>query len=912
MFISELFVSGKYTFQAISKAFTVYTRSSTTSTTWKILQQNVLQYLQKEIEDFDNIEEDLEVTQQSIYENFLRQALQYRYSLSTPLGLSIPDEDEVEIIKMDHVSYLIPVSDLDAACLGGDTEIIQSLSSNPADVDDFNQLLQSLSNILSLLGEDFLNKLIRSLQSTSSPIDCVKNQFDKIQKLTDSNDEFENTSSKISDVDSAVEMLVVCLEDLGCQNDAEDAFSCSHQLSDNGIEILMRSLERFIKDRLRLSLLLLIFTELMDLQGKVQSDVELKVSIYSALWWITKAKSEQVSNQIESSLQNLSIREQGEKLLTTNGSLMYEYLKSNASICLSTFTNFNELLTKQMIPEATKAIVKTLWPCGPTYMFPQFLLHHSQFKSLEMYMGTLLLPWCKFQPSYATYLLAQCHLHNGEHSKAADEMIKAVELIHEDEHFLHHILKTDTNKSSRFEIQMEYFSKVIDIFEKRQLHNQVIQLAKCAITFSPNHNQSLSLRYSTIFQQCLALAQYEQAFRAIVCNPNYDLRKTCLRSLIVKLYEKKEFKKLINFTYGELENDFIMIMEERARSSEMSDLQHPTQYDLLYSFHIFNKNYRRAASMMYEQYERYLSNSSLNQSLPVQSIRRQQQCLVSTATCLSSLDPEHQYVVHRCEYLNEEDCDDVSERGSIVIKQFSEIQKELMLIDAKIKLANDPEMNLSPNLQLSTGETITYLLYAGYYDDAFLICNKFKFEVKSVFRSLATRCVHSSYTESSEVNNWLDKNQNSISLKHGYSCASDLAWLLLRKYLRQMNSNENYRKVLDVLLGFRANLPDWFINDYKKINCPELIRTLICFDYLEVATRLSLDYISGVMGFRPEEFGIQNTLRKFKYPVWIPCNEIQQLMNILNEKSSTEHLKVSCDWLVDVDFIQMITSTDAH
>ena len=116
MFISELFVSGKYTFQAISKAFTVYTRSSTTSTTWKILQQNVLQYLQKEvgkdlifqkifnifkqIEDFDNIEEDLEVTQQSIYENFLRQALQYRYSLSTPLGLSIPDEDEVEIIKM--------------------------------------------------------------------------------------------------------------------------------------------------------------------------------------------------------------------------------------------------------------------------------------------------------------------------------------------------------------------------------------------------------------------------------------------------------------------------------------------------------------------------------------------------------------------------------------------------------------------------------------------------------------------------------------------------------------------------------------------------------------------------------------------------------------------------------------------
>jgi len=42
--------------------------------------------------------------------------------------------------------------------------------------------------------------------------------------------------------------------------------------------------------------------------------------------------------------------------------------------------------------------------------------------------------------------------------------------------------------------------------------------------------------------------------------------------------------------------------------------------------------------------------------------------------------------------------------------------------------------------------------------------------------------------------------------------------------------------------------------------------------------------VNGVLGIRPEDFGIKDTLLNYKYPVWLPRNEINQLVGILSEK----------------------------
>ena len=70
------------------------------------------------------------------------------------------------------------------------------------------------------------------------------------------------------------------------------------------------------------------------------------------------------------------------------------------------------------------------------------------------------------------------------------------------------------------------------------------------------------------------------------------LLQNCLRALVIKLFEKKERRKLVQFAYGDMQQDFVEILEERARSCEVPLVQ-PTQYDLLYAFHVYRNNYRK-------------------------------------------------------------------------------------------------------------------------------------------------------------------------------------------------------------------------------------------------------------------------------------------------------------------------------
>ena len=90
-----------------------------------------------------------------------------------------------------------------------------------------------------------------------------------------------------------------------------------------------------------------------------------------------------------------------------------------------------------------------------------------------------------------------------------------------------------------------------------------------------------------------------------VCNAksNFNLQQNCLRALVIKLFEKKERRKLVQFAYGDMQQDFVEILEERARSCEVPLVQ-PTQYDLLYAFHVYRNNYRKGTLICFLKFQR--------------------------------------------------------------------------------------------------------------------------------------------------------------------------------------------------------------------------------------------------------------------------------------------------------------------
>ena len=83
----------------------------------------------------------------------------------------------------------------------------------------------------------------------------------------------------------------------------------------------------------------------------------------------------------------------------------------------------------------------------------------------------------------------------------------------------------------------------------------------------------------------------QDAYDALVSNPDPARRRDCLRQFLIILTEQGRLQPLVNFQYEDLQNDVVQILEARARASEVSAAS--SYYDLLYAFHVHRENYRQ-------------------------------------------------------------------------------------------------------------------------------------------------------------------------------------------------------------------------------------------------------------------------------------------------------------------------------
>ena len=93
-----------------------------------------------------------------------------------------------------------------------------------------------------------------------------------------------------------------------------------------------------------------------------------------------------------------------------------------------------------------------------------------------------------------------------------------------------------------------------------------------------------------MFKYELELEHNEEAYSAMIDNPDPSRRKDCLRQLLVTLSERGDLESIVSFPYVDLEDEVVSILESRARSV---DLTSQNYYDLLYAFHVNRNNFRK-------------------------------------------------------------------------------------------------------------------------------------------------------------------------------------------------------------------------------------------------------------------------------------------------------------------------------
>ena len=134
----------------------------------------------------------------------------------------------------------------------------------------------------------------------------------------------------------------------------------------------------------------------------------------------------------------------------------------------------------------------------------------------------------------------------------------------------------------------------------------------------------------------MSMEYYEKAHASIISNMDLEWKLTCLKHFISELCNQNKTSKLVSFDYGDLHQDVLKILYERANRS---DLRTHDYYNIIYALHMKQKDYVKAAFGMYECAARLRKELS-----GINSLKRQERCYLACLNALKLIDRKFAWI----------------------------------------------------------------------------------------------------------------------------------------------------------------------------------------------------------------------------------------------------------------------------
>ncbi|KAK3748185.1 hypothetical protein QZH41_012989 [Actinostola sp. cb2023] len=494
-----------------------------------------------------------------------------------------------------------------------------------------------------------------------------------------------------------------------------------------------------------------------------------------------------------------------------------------------------------------------------------------------------------------------------------------------DDVLMQNFLQADS--SSKESLTVLFYVKVMRLFEQFEVPDMVIYVANTAVSTAMPDDPNIPNLWSNIFKHHLQLGHNDQAYAALISNPDPSRKRDCLHRFMVVLCERGQLQELCEYPYVNLHDEFVDIMESHARTIDIATHQY---YDLLYAFHVFRGNYRKAGSVMYEY------GGRLGRELPGKNgLQKQAKCYLAAINALQLVDPKNAWIVtpwDRAQKKKAEEPPNTSPKRKqgdedlwygmdrrervprkLSIVEIKDLEKDYLLVLARLQLLRldtDPSQGTGP--PLTPDETMTLVIQAGLFDTAFTVASAFNLPRDSIFEGLTARCVRQSYNngmtragmlDNKETWQWLLENDTGNTQPSHDKSVADQAWKLLQSYLDKLKKSPNgrvyYRCVASKLLTMGAPLPTWLMNEYKRLNPAELLYLLVTYDMLQEAADFAIEYINAVLGEGKEYFGLKTGLHATMPSVWLPYTTLDHLLSALDGASPHSNLAQMHEKLVD-------------
>ncbi|XP_032138374.1 nuclear pore complex protein Nup160 [Sapajus apella] len=858
IYLQSLFTPGQFTNEALCKALQIFCRGTERNLdlSWSELKKEVTLAVESELQgsvtEYEFSQEAFRNLQQEFWCKFYACCLQYQEALSHPLALHLnPHTNMVCLLKKGYLSFLVSSSLVDHLYLLPYENLLTEDETTISDDVDIARDVLCLIKCLRLIGESVTMDMSVTMETSCYNLQSPEKAAEQILEdmiTIDVENMMEDICSKLQEIRNPIHAIGLLLREMDYETEVEmeKGFNPAQPLNIrmNLSQLYGSSTAGYIVCRAVhkiASTRFLICRDLLVLQ-------QLLMRLGDAVIW--------GAGQLFQAQQDLLHR--------TAPLLLSYHLIKWGSECLATDV-------------------------------PLDTLSESTFYAFKEYIQ-LLQPWCQVNVGSCRFMLGRCYLVTGEGQKALECFCQAASEVGKEE-FLDRLIRSEDGEIVSTP-RLQYYDKVLRLLDVVGLPELVIQLATSAITEAGDDWKSQATLRTCIFKHHLDLGHNSQAYEALTQISDSSRQLDCLRQLVVVLCERSQLQDLVEFPYVNLHNEVVGIIESRARAV---DLMTHNYYELLYAFHIYRHNYRKAGTVMFE-YGMRLGREVRT----LWGLEKQGNCYLAALNCLRLIRPEYAWIVQPASGAvydrpgtspkrnHDGECTAAPTNRQIEILELEDLEKECSLARIRLTLAQHDPSAVAVAGSASAEEMVTLLVQAGLFDTAISLCQTFKLPLTPVFEGLAFKCIKLQFggeAAQGEAWAWLAANQLSSVITTKESSATDEAWRLLSTYLERYKVQNNlyHHCVINKLLSHGVPLPNWLINSYKKVDAAELLRLYLNYDLLEEAVDLVSEYVDAVLGKGHQYFGIEFPLSATAPLVWLPYSSIDQLLHALGENSANSH-----------------------
>ncbi|KAJ7638443.1 nucleoporin Nup120/160-domain-containing protein [Roridomyces roridus] len=519
----------------------------------------------------------------------------------------------------------------------------------------------------------------------------------------------------------------------------------------------------------------------------------------------------------------------------------------------------------------------------------------ERLRALGYYESTREILSCLPRTAGVTYVQARLWLNIGRPDDAAYLMEKLAgafgpdnALASEDHEALSFVLPaTDPFDSAFF-----FYLHVSKLFRMASLVQLEVQFAQLALSVAPPEADTGSL-WNTVIKGYTDLGLYDDAYSSLISTPYEKQKRELIAHLVYRMCEDNAVEKLVSFNFPGFADEVEESLAFKARN--VDPRIHPSYSRILYSWHTFRGDHRKAALVMYQRGRKLQDLVASDFSLSATLSGQQQQSLMVAINSLSLVDAKNAWFIlpvvvadrepHKrrklTKHIPESRFTPGTSDAEIVTR--SQIQYEHALLSAQIDMIQR-EPALSSFGDLPPESIVLRLAQSNRFNLGMATASSLDVDMTDLFAHLATQCLRLSRNPDSveDSSDWLLTDK--VSSWSGSQ--ADRAWRYLRQSLERHDGPQTdykYTKItLETILSLQRTLPPppWLIHSLEEHHHEYLIRVTLRYENLEqcIAHTLSLIQKTDARLSREPTHHAAST--------WLPYNLIDQVLAVATEQDS--------------------------